>query len=203
MRDQDLLEEREERKEEVKEVRKDEVAKEIIYNTRQLEFVIKDLAIINKDWDEKVKGHAIKLSNEIQNLQNESFVLNKLPEKVYKQIDELVPKISAEVQNNLFNGFESNLQKCSQELAKLHNRMENITRRLEQSQQDNRLNNVLSIIATIVIVLIITVGVSYLIHEKFPSKVWVDVKGEVHVEGGEVNIHKTPDLPVYDKSKKK
>lgn len=174
---------------------------------RQIEDVMKVLEIKSNDWDDKTAEHIKQLQAVTVQLNEENFVLRKLPDKVKESLRAIVPDIAKEIDNihkDILNNFNENIKICNDNLHTLSgNSLTQIekTAVTAESSMDrlilkakelsgNHLKKTFTNIVTIVVIsTLISIASSYLIVTKLPTKVTIhQTSGDVHIEKSDVGI---------------
>ena len=145
--------------------------------------------------------------NKCLQLNEENFVLRKLPDKVKESLRSIVPDIAKEIDNihkDILNNFNENIRTCNDNLYKLS---DNSIKQIEktavtaESSMDrlilkskelsgNRLKKTFINMATIVVIsTLISLASSYFMIQKLPTKVIInEASGDVHIEKSDVGI---------------
>ena len=174
---------------------------------RQIADVMKVLEGKSNDWDDKTAEHIKQLQAVTVQLNEENFVLRKLPDKVKESLRSIVPDIAKEIDNihkDILNNFNGNIKTCNDNLHKLSdNSIKQIekTAVIAESSMDrlilksqelsgNRLKKTFIDIVTIVAIsTLISLASSYFTIQKLPTKVIInEASGDVHIEKSDVGI---------------
>jgi hypothetical protein len=182
-----------------------EEIKEIKYNIKQLEYVIKDLASITKQWDETTKAHKNNLAKTTEALQEENFVLQKLPGKVGAYLKQIIPDISDHIQKRTLKDFEGTLALCNQQLVDLSYKVGEVNSKVEICQNNQLKKKIISLIMNLLLLIAIGSGSSYLITTYLLSyRVYVTAPGDVNINDSMVTVWEAKGKThVYDNKKTK
>jgi hypothetical protein len=180
-----------------------EEIKEIKYNIKQLEYVIKDLANITKQWDETTKAHKNNLAKAAESLQEENFVLQKLPEKVGAYLKQIIPDISRHIQARTLKDFESGLALCNKQLVDLSYKVQEVNGKVEICQNDQLKKKLINLTMNLLLLIAIGSGSSYLMsHYIFSSRITLKQSGDVNINDSTVSIWEAKGkINVYDNKK--
>lgn len=177
------------------------------YVKRQIEDVIKVLETESDGWADKTKQHEKQLKDSITRLNEENFVLRKLPDKVKEGIKEVVPEIARELDRlhrEILTTFNENVKVCNDNLNKLS---ENSLKFIKQNKDASNSamdeliiksrelssNYIKKFFANAVLIMVIatmvSLGTSYYIVQKMPSKVMInEASGQMHIQKSDINI---------------
>jgi len=162
--------------------------RDLNYGTRQIQYVIKDLTEATKTWGSKIT----ELESTIIKLQDESFILSKVPEEMKTRLDKLVPHISASILNildkKLLQNFNETIEQCKSRINELGRKAQDIKGELDSSEGRNFRKKMLMFGLSVACSSLITLSVCYYGMQKFPQYLRIDHKGDLHIDHGKVLI---------------
>ena len=182
-----------------------EEIKEIKYTIKQLEYIIKDLANITKQWDETTKVHEKKLVQAAESLQEENFVLQKLPGKVGAYLKQIIPDISRHIQERTLKDFEGTLALCNKQLVDLNRKVQEVNDKVEICQNYQLKKKLINLAMNLILLITIGLGSSYLMSSYiFSSHIIIKQSGEVNINDSKVSVWGTQGkINIYDNKKTK
>jgi hypothetical protein len=188
--------------------KKDEEDKEVLYNTRQLEYAIKELSSVRKEWDKAMKEHEVNLSERIKKLEEESFVLNKLPEKMSVSLKEIVPDVSNHIQKRVLKDFENSLALCNRQLTALDDKISEANKKVEVYQNNQLKKKLIDLGLNLLLLIVVGCGSSYLmsnylLNKRGTSPVFLKPSGDVNITNSNVSILESSGKTNADGSKRK
>lgn len=169
-------------------------------NIRQIEFAIKNLIDISRNWDNRIQ----ELVEEITMLKNEIYIINKFPEKINENIKKLVPELADlllyALKQKMLPDFENNLKRCNDQVNELGNKVEAISNKVIFYEQGEFKKKVINFGATIILSSMLTLGISYFVMQKFPKFIKIETKGNINIERSHVSVWEESE-PKFKKNK--
>ena len=149
---------------------------ELKASLRELEFIIRDIDKVTKQWDNKVGNFSGEVERSLRDLKEAHYILQKLPIKITEAFANSVTEISKEIGSRIFHDFEENLANCSNKLTKFIDRAEEV----EELQRGKTRTILLGIVISLTVIVTISAFTSFSIMKYFPR--------HTHINGNEVTV---------------
>ena len=156
--------------------------------SKEIEHVKQQLENTADALDAKFIGNITKLTQEIENLKAENFLIRNLPSKLGEKLEQLIPSISANLQKRIFEDLESTMKLYNERLTELAKKSKQITSEATTLSRRELGRKALGFGATIFFASILTIGVTYFAMQKFPQFINIDTTGNINIERSNLSI---------------
>ena len=121
-------------------------------------------------------------------LEEENFILKKLPSLIEVSLERLGPAISAKLQQQISQELETALLACDRQINTLAEKVRLTLQQVDDSQNRQLKKRLQSMIMAITISICASSTFTYYLIRHFPKIVHVDTKGDVRIEGGNTSV---------------
>lgn len=135
-------------------------------------------------------------------LAEETFSLRKLPDKIEARLDQLVPNISAQIQQGVLQDFELAIANCDKGVNALSDKILSVMQRIAELKANEFKKRLITFVLTISISIFGSGILTYFLIQQFPSKVMIDTKGGISIDGSNVSIWGTGKNTVQETKRK-
>ena len=160
---------------------------EIKFSAKNLQNQFNDIQAQIKKWSEGAAAFTTILDEKLVILSRETTVLCTLPVKIEEHLNQLVPKLGAEVQKKLFADYEIALSNCNKQLNSLSEKISLATKKMTELDSAKFRKKLKLFIITLMITILASASTTYTMLQYFPQKVTIDTNGDINIDGGNVS----------------
>lgn len=155
---------------------------------KEIEHATNLLEKSSEQFEIKLKEQLAKFEQKIAELVEETFVLKKLPSKIWDRLNELVPVIATEVQKKAFQGYDAAFARCTEAVTRLNNEVENSINKIEKTKSGGSKRKVGFTALVLTVTILASTILTYFVMQQLPHSVSIDTKGIVNINGGNISV---------------
>ena len=169
-------------------IEEDEIPQETVYQLRQIDSALKDWQKALSSFNEKIVQQTDILKIEVERLKTESYVLNKLPDKVAEHLKAIIPAISQEIKVTLLQDLDKAIHICYENLKKLEGKAELALAKIEQIDEQRFKKSLKQALITVALAVSLSMASTFLLVRYYPHFITLNTDKEIKVDNSEVTI---------------